>query len=172
MKRPRSGAVSIDLVPLIPDDVSGTVDAWNILLPLAILQIIHRPWVWRSLAFVSVLVSVYAQLVIAANTGRLVVYAFPVVIAAAVFEVKYLAGRLQVSRWLLWVPALTLELVWWASRAGYHTAGDVFDAATEHLTDTATEQILLISATVLTILVIGALNFECVRQRRRIPAKQ
>ena len=127
---------------------------------------------WRSLAFVSVLVIVYAQLIVAANTGRLVVYAFPVVIAAAVFEVEYLAGRLQVSRWLLWVPALTLEFVWWASHAGFHTAGDVFDAATEHLTDTATEQILLVGTTVLTILVIGALIFDFARQRRRIPAEQ
>jgi hypothetical protein len=57
--------------------LSGTVDAWNILLPLAILQVIHRPRVWRSLAFVSVLVITYAQLIIAANTARLVVYAFP-----------------------------------------------------------------------------------------------
>jgi len=152
--------------------LSGTVDAWNILLPLAILQIIHRPRVWRSLAFVSVLVIVYAQLIVAANTGRLVVYAFPVVVAAAVFEVEYLAGRLQVSRWLLWVPALTLELVWWAYHAGFHTAGDVFDAATEHLADTATEQILLVGVTVLTILVIGVLIFEYARQRRPIPAEQ
>ena len=148
------------------------MDAWNILLPLAILQVIHRPRVWRSLAFVSVLVIVYAQLIIAANTGRLVVYAFPVVIAAAVFEVEYLAGRLQVSRWLLWVPALTLELVWWAYHAGFHTAGDVFDAATEHLADTATEQILLVGVAVLTVLVIGVLIFEFARQRRRIPAEQ
>jgi len=152
--------------------LSGTVDAWNILLPLAILQVIHRPRVWRSLAFVSVLVIVYAQLIVAANTGRLVVYAFPVVIAAAVFEVEYLADRFQVSRWLLWVPALTLELVWWASRAGLHTAGDVFDAATEHLTDVATEQTLLVSVTVLAILVIGALIFKYTRQWRRIPAEQ
>ena len=153
--------------------LSGTVDAWNILLPLAILQVIHRPRVWRSLAFVSALVIVYAQLIIAANTGRLVVYAFPVVIAAAVFEVEYLAGRLQVSRWLLWGPALTLEFVWWAYHAGFHTAGDVFDAATEHLTDTATEQTLLVGAAVLTVLVIGVSIFEFVRQlSRRIPAEQ
>lgn len=140
--------------------LSATVDAWNVLLPLAILQLIHRPRVWRSLAFVSVLIIANAQLIIAANTQRLVVYAFPVVIAAAVFEIEYLAGRLQVSRWLLWVPALTLEFVWWAYRAGFHTAGDVFDAATEHLADTATEQILLVGVTVLTILVIGVLIFE------------
>jgi hypothetical protein len=152
--------------------LSGTVDAWNILLPLAILQLIHRPRVWRSLAFVSVLILANAQLIIAANTQRLVVYAFPVVIAAAVFEIEYLAGRLQVSRWLLWVPALTLEFVWWAYRAGFHTAGDVFDAATEHLAATATEQILLVGATVLTIIVIGILIFERARQRRRVPTGQ
>ena len=152
--------------------LSGTVDAWNILLPLAILQVIHRPRVWRSLAFISVLVITYTQLIIAANTARLVVYAFPVVIAAAVFEIEYLADRLQVSRWLLWAPALTLEFVWWASRAGFHTAGDVFDAATMHLADTATEQILLVGVTVLTILVIGVLIFEYTRQWRRIPAEQ
>jgi hypothetical protein len=152
--------------------LSATVDAWNVLLPLAILQLIHRPRVWRSLAFVSVLIIANAQLIIAANTQRLVVYAFPVVIAAAVFEIEYLAGRLQVSRWLLWVPALTLEFVWWAYRAGFHTAGDVFDAATEHLADTATEQILLVGVTVLTILVIGVLIFERARQRHRVPAGQ
>jgi hypothetical protein len=153
--------------------LSGTVDAWNILLPLAILQVIHRPRVWRSLAFVSVLVITYAQLIIAANTARLVVYAFPVVIAAAVFEVEYLAGRLQVSRWLLWVPALTLELVWWAYRAGFHTAGELFDAATMHLADTATEQILLVGVMGLMVLVIGVLIYEFARHlRRRIPAEQ
>jgi hypothetical protein len=131
--------------------LSGTVDAWNILLPLAILQVIHRPRVWRSLAFVSVLVIVHAQPIVAANTARLVVYAFLVVIAA-VFEVEYLAGRFQVSRWLLWVPALILDLVWWACRAGFHTADDLFDAATEHLTDVATEQILPVGVMVLIIL--------------------
>jgi hypothetical protein len=152
--------------------LSGTVDVWNILLPLAILQVIHRPRVWRSLAFVSVLVIVYAQLIVAANTGRLVVYAFPVVIAAAVFEVEYLAGRFQVSRWLLWVPALTLELVWWAYKAGFHTAGELFDAATMHLADTSTEQILLVGVTALAILVIGILIFEFARQWRRGAVEQ
>jgi hypothetical protein len=146
--------------------LSGTIDAWNILLPLAILQLIHRPRVWRSPAFVSVLVVVYAQLIIAANTQRLVAYAFPVMIAAAAFEIEYLAGRLQVSRWLLWLPALTLEFVWWAFRARFHTAGVVFDAATADLADTATEQVLLVGVTVLTILVIAALIFERVRRRR------
>jgi hypothetical protein len=95
------------------------------------------------------------------------------VIAAAVFEVEYLAGMLQVSRWLLWVPSLTLELVWWAYRAGFHTAGELFDAATMHLADTATEQVLLVGVTVLTILVTGVLIYEFARQlRRRIPAEQ
>jgi len=134
--------------------------------------VIHRPHVWRSLAFVSVLVITYAQLIVAANTGRLVVYAFPVMIAAAVFEVEYLAGRLQVSRWLLWVPALTLELVWWAYKAGFHTAGDLFDAATEHLADTATEQVLLIGVAVLSILVVGILIFEYARQWRHGAVEQ
>ena len=92
--------------------------------------------------------------------------------AVSIFEVEYLAGRLQVSRCLLWVPALTLELVWWAYHAGFHTAGDVFDAATEHLTDTATEQTLLVGVTGLTILVIGVLIFEYARQRRRILTEQ
>ena len=72
----------------------------------------------------------------------------------------------------MWVPALTLELVWWAYRAGFHTAGELFDAATMHLADTSTEQILLAGAAGLTVLVIGALIFDFARQRRRIPAEQ
>jgi hypothetical protein len=55
--------------------LSGTADARNILLRLAVLQVIHRPHVWRSLAFVSVLVITHAQLIIVAKTARLVIYA-------------------------------------------------------------------------------------------------
>jgi hypothetical protein len=92
---------------------ASMVDAWSVLLPLAALQLLHAPRVWRMRSFIILLAGAYAQMFIASDVQRLVVYASPVVIAACAFEVEYLARWSTISRWWFWGPTLLLEAVWW-----------------------------------------------------------
>lgn len=96
----------------------ATLEAWTVLLPFALLQIVHPPHVWRSPAFSLLFVGAAAQVLVATDVARLIAYAAPVVIAACAFEVEYLAGRWQVSRWWLWGPVLAIQLVWWCAIYG------------------------------------------------------
>lgn len=91
----------------------ATLEAWTVLLPFALLQLVHPPHAWRSPAFALLFIGAAAQVLVATDVARLIVYAAPVVIAACAFEVEYLAGRWQLSRWWLWGPLLAIQLAWW-----------------------------------------------------------
>jgi hypothetical protein len=93
--------------------IATTVGTWNILLPFAALQLIHQPRIWRSWAFSLVLVAASLEPFVSGDVERLVVDAFPIMIAASVFEIEYLAQRTGFSRWLFWVPALGVGATWW-----------------------------------------------------------
>ncbi|HEY7347615.1 MAG TPA: hypothetical protein VH599_04795 [Ktedonobacterales bacterium] len=91
----------------------ATIGAWGILLPLAVYAL----GFWRTHAHWALLALASAQVFVSVDVERVVIYAFPVVIAAACFGVEALADRWRVSRWLLWLPVLALELSWYYSYA-------------------------------------------------------
>jgi len=99
--------------------VLATAGTWTILLPLAVLQLLHPPRIARSPAFILLVVLSTAQFLVALNIERTVGYAFPAIIAASAFEVKYLAERLKVGTWIMWVLALACELLWFVYDAGF-----------------------------------------------------
>jgi hypothetical protein len=84
------------------------VGAWGILFPLALAS----RWFWRTPAFWLMWLAATAQVFVSHDIERVVVYAFPVMIAASCFTIEGLAKWLNVSRWWLWVPVLALELSW------------------------------------------------------------
>lgn len=105
-----------------------TAFTWILLLPFAALQLIHPPYVWRWPAFALVLLGATAQVLVATDAERVVVYAFPAVIAATAFEVRYLAQRFRVSQAWLWGPLLLFELWWWFVTYGARTDGTIYRA--------------------------------------------
>jgi hypothetical protein len=86
-----------------------TAGAWSVLSPFIALQLIHRTGVWQSRALSYLIVFATMQWLIGWDAERVVVYAYPAAIAAAVYHVQRLAGRLSVSVWALWLPLLGLE---------------------------------------------------------------
>lgn len=90
----------------------ATVGTWGLLLPLALWHAWQPRTLWRSPALLSLLLLCYAQLVVASDVERVVVYAFPVVIAAAALAVEDLSARWHVSRWALWGPVLLVQVTW------------------------------------------------------------
>ncbi len=107
----------LTVLPLVEMErlLAATLGAWEIMLPLALLQLRHPPRFWRTYpAFLLLLVGAAAQIFIATDLERLAVYGFPSMIAACCFEIEYLAARWSVSRWILWPPVLLVEAyVWW-----------------------------------------------------------
>lgn len=100
--------------------VAATVGAWGALFPLALLQVWHAPRVWRKYpAFVVLIGAATAQILISWDVERVVIYAFPVVIATSAFEIEHLAQRWRCSRWVLWLPVLAIETFFWVSFAGW-----------------------------------------------------
>lgn len=89
------------------DTFAGT---WGILLPVAALQLVHRPRVLLRPSFLVLGVAATAQVLVSINSGRVVVYAFPVVIASCAFEIEYLVRATRLPRWLFWGPVLVLEV--------------------------------------------------------------
>jgi hypothetical protein len=83
------------------------------LLPLAALQLVHSPRVWRWPAFTLLYLGASAQFLVATEVERLAVYGFPVLIAATAFEIEHLARRFRISRWWIWTPLLLCQLAWW-----------------------------------------------------------
>lgn len=90
----------------------ATIGAWGPLFLLALLHLRHPHSLWRSPACISLLACATVQIVISADVERVVIYAFPVILAASGFEIEYLAKRWHCSQWLLWGPVFALELAW------------------------------------------------------------
>lgn len=117
-------------MPLVADYLTFrflavTVGAWLVLFPTALLQMWHPPRFWRqSVAWSLLAVLAAAQMLVATDTDRLAVYAFPAIIAASCFEVEHLAAQWRVSRWALWLPILAVQGYWWLAYAGW-MAGSV-----------------------------------------------
>lgn len=86
----------------------ATVGTWGILLPFACAA----PRFWRTPANLLFLTAVTAQVLVSSDVERVVVYAFPVIIAACCCTIESLAASWRVSRWLFWLPVFALELSW------------------------------------------------------------
>jgi len=101
------------------------VGAWGVLLPLALAS---RTF-WRTPAYWLLWLAATAQVLVSADIERVVVYAFPVMIAASGETIENLAKRWRLSRWWLWTPVFALELSW------IYTAGPIyfFTLASLHL---------------------------------------
>lgn len=84
------------------------VGAWGVLLPLAMAS----PAFWRNRAFWLLWLFATAQVLVSSTIERVMVYAFPVVIAASCDTLASLAKRWNISQWWLWLPVLLLELSW------------------------------------------------------------
>ena len=82
--------------------------AWGILLPLAFASrwFRHCPAAWL------LWLAATAQVCISYDIERVVVYAFPVMIAASCWTIETLAKSWHISRWWLWMPVFALELSW------------------------------------------------------------
>ncbi len=80
------------------------------LFPLALLQLRHHPNFWRSLACSGFLLGATAQIIVSTDVERVVVYGFPVIIAACCWEVEWIA---RAARWAAWLPWLVI----WAIEA-------------------------------------------------------
>ena len=97
------------IVYRVVDTFGGT---WGILLPLAVLQTLHAPRVSLRPSFFLLFLAATAQVLVAVNSGRVVVYAYPVVIAAALFEIEYLAAQYRFPRGLLWTVIALAQAPW------------------------------------------------------------
>ena len=90
---------------------------WLLLLPFAALQLIHPPRVLARPSFLLMFIGATAQVVVATNTSRVVVYAFPIVIAAFLYEIKYLAMLARIPHALLGGSVLAAHLLWFIQQA-------------------------------------------------------
>ncbi len=88
--------------------VLALVGAWGILLPLAFAS----RWLWGTSACWLFWLAATAQVFVSHDIERVVVYAFPVMIAASCTTIETLAKRWHVARWWLWVVVWVLELTW------------------------------------------------------------
>lgn len=146
--------------------VAATIGTWGLLLPLAVLQLFHSPRFAASPAWVLLFLASLAQIVIATNVERTVVYSFPVVIAAAAAEVEYLAARYQFSRWVIWLPVLLLELSWWAYFAGFDSFGALMDYTVQRLDRLQSMEVMLAVTALIILVGSGASLFKAMLRRK------
>lgn len=59
----------------------------------------------------------------------MVVYAFPVVIAAFVFEIEYLSRETHLRPWMFWMPILVLQVPWFIEVTGLTRPTDFYSRA-------------------------------------------
>jgi hypothetical protein len=90
----------------------ATGSTWNVVLPIAALQLFDPPRAWRSAAFVVPTVIAVAQISIALMTERIVVAAFPFVFAALAWEVDWLASGASGRLFALWAAVLIAQVPW------------------------------------------------------------
>lgn len=88
------------------------IGTWGILLSLAAWHIWHSQSIWKNHACWLLLVLSTLQVLVSWDIERVVVYAFPVVIAAASFSVYDLAKRWNISMWAIWLLIYVLEVTW------------------------------------------------------------
>jgi hypothetical protein len=86
--------------------VRATVGTWGILLAPAFVAGAF----WRRPAPAALFGLATVQILVSFDVERVVVYAFPVVIASACFGVEALARERPALRWPAWIAILTLEL--------------------------------------------------------------
>lgn len=90
----------------------ATIGTWGILFPLAVWHLWHPASLWKRHACWLLLLLATAQIFVSGDIERVVVYAFPVMIAASSFTVEEFMQRWHVSRWILWIPIYLLEVTW------------------------------------------------------------
>jgi len=105
------------------DTFAGT---WSMLFPIAALQFMHRPRILLRPSFLVVLTASTAQVLVSINSSRVVVYAFPVVIAAFVFEIEYLSRETHLRPWMFWIPILVLQVPWFIELTGLTRPTDFY----------------------------------------------
>jgi hypothetical protein len=90
----------------------ATGSTWNVVLPIAALQLFDPPRAWRSAAFVVPTAIAAAQISVALMTERIVVAAFPFVFAALAWEVDWLASGASDKLFALWAAVLIAQVPW------------------------------------------------------------
>lgn len=92
--------------------LGATTLAWSVWLPVAVLQLWHPPCLWRSLPFATLFTLATAQILAATHTERVVVYAFPAVLAACALEIEYLFRARPTPIPLVWGGLLACSSFW------------------------------------------------------------
>ena len=92
--------------------LGATTLTWSVFLPLAVLQLWHPPRLLRSLPFALLIALATAQILVARDTERVVVYAFPAVLAALAFEIEYLFRARPSAIPLAWGGLLACSSFW------------------------------------------------------------
>ncbi len=98
------------LVRAIVRAMAATAGTWGILLPVALLAL-RRPGIMRSWATWILLIGATAQVLVSWDVERVVMYGFPVIIAAVVTE--------EFRHWVVWALLLLTQSWWWLSFAGW-----------------------------------------------------
>ncbi len=103
-------------LPRLPDlwriAIGASGLTWGILLPIAALQLVHAPRVWRNPALTMLISLATAQILVASDTERVVIVGFPAMIAATAFEVEYLAVHFLANATWLWTVICVAEIPW------------------------------------------------------------
>jgi hypothetical protein len=95
--------------------IGATGLTWGVLLPLASLQLVHAPRMWRRYPGLAILLCLAtAQILVAWDTERVVIGGFAAVIAATAFEIEFLASRTGLRAIYLWGATFIGELPWLA----------------------------------------------------------
>lgn len=90
----------------------ATGSTWSVVLPLAALQVVDPPRVWRSAAFGLPLVLAVGQITFVLMTERVVVTAFPFVLAATALEIDFLIGDRDRLKTAWWVGLAIAQVPW------------------------------------------------------------
>lgn len=99
--------------------LQATVGAWGFLFPV----VLALPWArlrWRStLPWAGLMFGALAQVAIATDVERRVIFATPAVLVAACVAIERFASQLGRSRWLFWVPTLLAQAYWGLAYEGW-----------------------------------------------------
>lgn len=91
----------------------ATFGTWLFLLPLALLQYFHPPFMLKRISFVIFIILCTSQIMVSSNIDRVVIYGFPVVVASATYEIKYLCNKFKLPNKLFWAILWILGASFW-----------------------------------------------------------
>jgi hypothetical protein len=141
--------------------IGGT---WTLLLPLGLLQLWHRPRLWRNAGLVVLLLGAVGQTLVGSDTERLVAFGYPAVLGAAAVETDWLLARSKGVAYGVWAVVLGVELAWWVAAAAN------FDDRFRYLVDVSPvlrDAAIVMAAVTLAVVVVAVAGWV---QRRAAPA--